>query len=142
MVQEYSHKPLLEDMPPPGWDRPPAVRQPTFLRHHISQSLPRLSPRFFRRRSAGFTASFGISHILPSFDTPGIRLSSQSLCTRLSDIPHFFAASGQDIYSIPIRPFRKLTTLIIYGKPYNSNGRNMNYIGYIGELYRHIQKER
>ena len=35
-----------------------------------------------------------------------------------------------------------IDTLIIYGKPYNSNGRNMNYIGYIGELYRHIQKER
>lgn len=33
-------------------------------------------------------------------ETPGIRFSLQSICTRRSEIPHFSAASGQDIYSI------------------------------------------
>ena len=33
-------------------------------------------------------------------------------------------------------------SIIIYGKPHNSNNRIMNYFGYIGELYRHIQEKR
>lgn len=39
---------------------------------------------------------------------PGMRASSQSRCTRLSEMPHFFVALGQDIYAIFIRPFSKL----------------------------------
>ncbi len=49
--------------------------------------------------SAGFSASFGISHKRLNFATPGIRFSSHSFCTRLSEMPHFFAASGAEIYS-------------------------------------------
>jgi hypothetical protein len=44
--------------------------------------------------SAGFSASFGISRIRLNFATPGMRIFSQSFCTRLSEMPHFFAASG------------------------------------------------
>ena len=43
--------------------------------------------------SAGFSASFGISHIRLNFATPGMRFSSHSFCTRLSEMPYFFAAS-------------------------------------------------
>jgi hypothetical protein len=37
-----------------------------------------------------------------------MRFSLQSICTRLSEIPHFFAASGQDIYSIIKTPFPQI----------------------------------
>ena len=73
---------------------------------------------------------------------PGMRSSSQSRCTRLSEMPHSFAASGQDIYSIFIHPFSKPISIIIYGKPYNSNAEIMNYLGYYKELYKHIRKKR
>ena len=49
--------------------------------------------------SAGFFASFGISHKRLNFATPGIRFASHSFCTRLSEMPHFFAASGAEICS-------------------------------------------
>ena len=38
--------------------------------------------------SAGFSASFGISHIRLNFATPGMRFSSHSFCTRLSEMPY------------------------------------------------------
>ena len=63
---------------------------------------------------------------MPQTDLRVIKTLKQidnALLTLLSDMPHFFAASGQDIYSIPIRPFYELTIFIIYGKPYNSNGQ-------------------
>ena len=67
------------------------------------------SPRFLYLPSAGFSASFGISHKRLNFATPGMRFSSHSFCTRLSEMPHFFAASGAEIYSnIFIHPFSNL----------------------------------
>ena len=54
---------------------------------------------FFFRPSAGFSASFGISHIRLNLAIPGMRFSSHNFCTRRSEIPHFFAASGAEIYS-------------------------------------------
>ena len=55
----------------------------------------------FVRRSDGFSVFFGISHIFPMRETPGMRFSPHSFWTLRSETPHFFAASGQDIYSIP-----------------------------------------
>ena len=72
-----------------------------------------------------------------------MRFSLQSICTRLSEIPHFFAASGQDIYSITTPVLSEnLIIIIIVGHTNNSKYINMNYYGYLVELYRHIQRER
>ena len=50
--------------------------------------------------STGFSASLGINQTRLNFTAPGMRLPSQSFCTRLSEMPHFAAASAQDTYSI------------------------------------------
>ena len=71
----------------------------------------------FNRTSVGFSASFGISHKRLNFATPGMRFSSHSYCTRLSEMPHFFAASGAEINSnIFIHPFSKFCHIIICGQ--------------------------
>ena len=41
----------------------------------------------------------------PSFETPGMRFWLQSICTRRSEMPHFSAACGADIYSIILPSF-------------------------------------
>ena len=59
------------------------------------------SNRFpFLLPSTGFSVSLGINQTRLNFTAPGMRLSSQSFCTRLAEIPHFSAASAHDIYSI------------------------------------------
>lgn len=71
-----------------------------------------------------------------------MRFSLQSICTRLSEIPHFLAASGQDIYSIttPVLSTNHIS-IIIVGYTNNSKCSYMNYYGYLVELCRHIQEE-
>lgn len=64
--------------------------------------------------SIGFSASFGINHIYPSFETPGMRFSLQSICTRLSEMPHFSAACGADIYSIILPSFLHTVSVQLY----------------------------
>ena len=51
------------------------------------------------RASASLTAPFVMSHTRLMFNTPSIRFSLQSLCTRLADIPQSSAASCAVTYS-------------------------------------------
>ena len=90
----------------------------TYLKTEMLQKCPKNNDlHFFRRGSDGFSAFLGIIHIRPNFITPGMRPSSQNFCTRLSEIPHFFAASGQEIYSIRFNPPAFISVaLIIYGQ--------------------------
>ena len=48
---------------------------------------------------------------MDGFETLSMRFSLQSTCTRLSEIPHFFAASGQDIYSITPKSFLQIISV-------------------------------
>ena len=89
------------------------------------------SPRFLYLRSAGFSASFGINHKRLNFATPGMRFSSHSFCTRLSEMPHFVAASGAGIYSnIFIHPFS--INIIIYVQPNNFKILFVKFRNYLG----------
>lgn len=55
--------------------------------------------------SEGFSAFDGIAHEYPILITPGMRSCTQSVCTRLLDIPHFSAVCVTERYSISQSPF-------------------------------------
>lgn len=63
-------------------------------------------------------AFFGISRIRLNFAAPGMRFPSYSVCTRLSEMLHLFAASGAKIYYDILSLFLKtFSATIIYGQP-------------------------
>lgn len=55
---------------------------------------------------------FGISHIFPMQETPGIRFSPHSFWTLRSEISNFFAAPEQDIKHFQVASLPKSVSLI------------------------------
>ena len=78
-----------------------------------------------------------------SHGAPAVWLGARGtylICPMLyTEIPHFFAASGAEIYSSILLSSRKNSfAIIIYGQPNRSNKINMNYLSQQWELYRRI----
>lgn len=65
---------------------------------HYDFTLQRLFR--LRRASSGFFAPAGIAQVFPNHSSPWILPCAQSTCTRRLEIPHFFAASSIEMYSI------------------------------------------